>query len=375
MRLISVQIEGYKRFERPATLWFTSPLIAIVGPNEAGKTSFLEALAHLSRNARISRTEFTDRREPVENAVVVSARFAVERADRDALPGLLDEAEEYVLKITKRVGEPLSRQSLHPPLYRDTEPRRQLIENLRQILAEELLVERTSAGVSDEETIDSELSDQAALVAERLAAAEEDLTSGTLKALSDLIAAVRDRYGEQPARASIAELLEHLDRLHAHENEENPHDRASVALNERRPSVAKYLRELGYSMQANRKTKEGSKHPDRDAQFRHINATVASVLARGEPAISVDTKKKELVGDFKNGGREWRPKGDPIAVRVHDFKDEQLGKVNPYGVYDIAPTRAGSASASTTTPRSSRSRRSAAGGSSGPQPATRRPKT
>ncbi|MDT5335350.1 MAG: hypothetical protein QOD90_855 [Mycobacterium sp.] len=101
-------------------------------------------------------------------------------------------------------------------------------------------------------------------------------------------------------------------------------------------SVAKYLRALGYSMQANRKTKEGSKHPDRDAQFRHINATVASALARGEPAISVDTKKKELVGDFKNGGREWRPKGDPVPVRVHDFKDEQLGKVNPYGVYDIA---------------------------------------
>ncbi|MGC1239202.1 MAG: ISAzo13 family transposase [Acidimicrobiales bacterium] len=101
-------------------------------------------------------------------------------------------------------------------------------------------------------------------------------------------------------------------------------------------TVAGYLRSLGYSLQGNRKTKEGSSHPDRDAQFRHINQTVAAALAAGEPTVSVDTKKKELVGDFKNGGREWRPKGDPIPVRVHDFKDQHLGKVNPYGVYDIA---------------------------------------
>jgi hypothetical protein len=101
-------------------------------------------------------------------------------------------------------------------------------------------------------------------------------------------------------------------------------------------TVARYLRSLGYSLQGNRKTKEGSSHPDRDAQFRHINETVAAALAQGQPTVSVDTKKKELVGDFKNGGREWRPKGDPVPVRVHDFKDKELGKVNPYGVYDIA---------------------------------------
>ena len=89
-------------------------------------------------------------------------------------------------------------------------------------------------------------------------------------------------------------------------------------------------------MQANRKTKEGASHPDRDAQFGHINATVAAALAMRQPAISVDTKKKELVGDFKNGGREWRPKGDPEPVRVHDFKDKQLGKAIPYGIYDLA---------------------------------------
>jgi len=101
-------------------------------------------------------------------------------------------------------------------------------------------------------------------------------------------------------------------------------------------SVAKLLGGLGYSLQSNRKTKEGASHPGRDAQFAHINETVAAALAAGQPAISVDTKKKELVGDFKNGGREWRPKGDPEPVRVHDFKDKQLGKAIPYGIYDLA---------------------------------------
>ena len=101
-------------------------------------------------------------------------------------------------------------------------------------------------------------------------------------------------------------------------------------------TVAKLLRQLGYSLQANRKTKEGASHPDRDAQFGHINATAAAAIGAGQPVISVDTKKKELVGDFKNGGREWRPKGDPTLVRTKDFNDKTLGKVNPYGVSDIA---------------------------------------
>jgi transposase len=100
-------------------------------------------------------------------------------------------------------------------------------------------------------------------------------------------------------------------------------------------SVAPLLRQLGYSLQANRKTREGAAHPDRDAQFRHINAAVKQAVDADEPAISVDTKKKELVGDFKNGGREWRPKGQPVPVRVHDFKDPELGKAIPYGVYDL----------------------------------------
>ena len=100
--------------------------------------------------------------------------------------------------------------------------------------------------------------------------------------------------------------------------------------------VAALLHELDYSLQANRKTKEGASHPDRNAQFEHINRKVALWVGRGQPAISVDTKKKELVGDFKNSGREWRPQGDPEKVRVHDFPDKKLGKAIPYGVYDLA---------------------------------------
>ena len=101
-------------------------------------------------------------------------------------------------------------------------------------------------------------------------------------------------------------------------------------------SVAPLLRQLDYSLQANRKTKEGVQHPDRDAQFRHINETVKAALDAGQPAISVDTKKKELVGDFKNGGRDWRPTGKPELVRGHDFPDKELGKAIPYGIYDLA---------------------------------------
>lgn len=99
--------------------------------------------------------------------------------------------------------------------------------------------------------------------------------------------------------------------------------------------VAELLHDMGYSLQANRKSREGADHPDRDTQFQYINTKVQNALAEGEPAISVDTKKKELVGDFKNAGREWRPKGQPQDVRVHDFKIEELGRVAPYGVYDI----------------------------------------
>jgi hypothetical protein len=99
--------------------------------------------------------------------------------------------------------------------------------------------------------------------------------------------------------------------------------------------VGDLLRDLGYSLQANRKTKEGVSHPDRNAQFEHINAQALAFQQRGQPVISVDTKKKELVGDFQNRGREWQPKGQPELVQVHDFPSQARGKAIPYGVYDV----------------------------------------
>ena len=100
--------------------------------------------------------------------------------------------------------------------------------------------------------------------------------------------------------------------------------------------VGEVLKQQKFSLQGNRKTREGDSHPDRDAQFAYINESVTRMLAGQQPVISVDTKKKELVGDFKNGGREWRPRGDPEEVRVHDFLIKELGRAVPYGVYDLA---------------------------------------
>jgi hypothetical protein len=101
-------------------------------------------------------------------------------------------------------------------------------------------------------------------------------------------------------------------------------------------TVGSLLKSDGYSLQSNRKTQEGGSHPDRNAQFEHISERARRFQQRGQPVISVDTKKKELIGPFKNAGREWRPKGEPEAVKVHDFVDKQLGKVIPYGVYDLS---------------------------------------
>jgi transposase len=109
------------------------------------------------------------------------------------------------------------------------------------------------------------------------------------------------------------------------------------AISER--TVNRLLHELGYSLQSNRKTLEGCHHPDRDAQFQYINRRVKAFQRQGQPVVSVDTKKKELVGQFRNGGREWQPTGQPEPVKVHDFPDEELGKVIPYGVYDMATNR------------------------------------
>ncbi|MFO0964036.1 MAG: ISAzo13 family transposase [Gemmataceae bacterium] len=105
-------------------------------------------------------------------------------------------------------------------------------------------------------------------------------------------------------------------------------------------TVRRLLKEAGYSLQANRKTREGKSHPDRDAQFRHINRRVETQQRQGQPAISVDTKKKETLGNLKNPGTEWRPKGRPREVDVHDFPDPRKGKAVPYGVYDLAHNEA-----------------------------------
>ncbi len=118
------------------------------------------------------------------------------------------------------------------------------------------------------------------------------------------------------------------------------HDKLAVALQRMghrisANSMRRLLLALGYSRQTNRKADEGSKHPDRDAQFEHINAKVIAAQAAGQPVISVDTKKKELIGNYRNGGTDYRPKGDPRRVKVHDFEDKELGKVVPYGVYDV----------------------------------------
>ena len=104
--------------------------------------------------------------------------------------------------------------------------------------------------------------------------------------------------------------------------------------------VRELLAQTGYSLQSTRKTLEGKQHPDRNAQFEYLNAQVKTFQRKGQPVVSIDTKKKELVGDFKNGGREWQPVGDPTPVRVHDFIDKELGKAIPYGVYDVARNEA-----------------------------------
>ena len=106
-------------------------------------------------------------------------------------------------------------------------------------------------------------------------------------------------------------------------------------------SIRGMLRELDYSLQGNRKTREGQQHPDRDGQFRHIAGRVKARRHRGEPAISVDTKKKEVLGNLKNPGKTYRPKGEPQEVKTHDFPDPTLGKAVPYGVYDIHGNEAG----------------------------------
>lgn len=138
-------------------------------------------------------------------------------------------------------------------------------------------------------------------------------------------------------------------------------------------TVGRLLRDMGFSLQANAKTREGATHPDRDAQFHHINDLVKRFRKRGQPAISVDTKKKELVGDFKNNGRTLRPKGDPEKVRVHDFMIKSKGKVAPYGIYDIAANEGWVSVGISMIRQPLPSKASVAGGKEWVSPATPRP--
>jgi hypothetical protein len=157
--------------------------------------------------------------------------------------------------------------------------------------------------------------------------------------------------GRKPAQETQPDLMDALDVLVSPETRGDPESplrwtskstrKLSEALAEQgfqasTMLVAKLLRNMGYSLQGNSKTREGGNHPDRDAQFRYLARQASKFQAAGQPLISVDTKKKELVGDFRNGGREYQPQGEPEEVRVHDFKDPVLGKAIPYGVYDIA---------------------------------------
>jgi hypothetical protein len=114
---------------------------------------------------------------------------------------------------------------------------------------------------------------------------------------------------------------------------------AALGFGCKKDAVARMLREDGYSLQGMSRVLEGRQHPDRDAQFRHINAQIAEFRDAGDPVVSVDTKKKEQLGPYHRDGRSWRPAGDPVRVRDHDFPDEELGKITPYGIYDIAANR------------------------------------
>jgi transposase len=150
-----------------------------------------------------------------------------------------------------------------------------------------------------------------------------DHDPGVREALERLVEPVTRGDPELPLRWTCKSLMQLARELNSH-----GHTISHV-------SVGALLKELGYSLQGNRKTLEGGDHPDRNAQFEYINGKVEAALCAEQPVISVDTKKKELVGQYKNGGKEWRPQGQPEDVKVHDFVDKELGRANPYGVYDL----------------------------------------
>ena len=157
--------------------------------------------------------------------------------------------------------------------------------------------------------------------------------------------------GDKPASVKQPGLLEALDELVHPETRGNPmslvrwtskstqnlaDELVQRGYQVSADTVGRMLKKVGYSLQAPVKVKEGTTHPDRDAQFRYLNDQAAAMVAAGQPVISVDTKKKELVGEFDNGGVEWQPQGEPVRVNVHDFVDPEQGRAIPYGIYDVA---------------------------------------
>jgi len=151
----------------------------------------------------------------------------------------------------------------------------------------------------------------------------EETSPGIIPALEELVDPVTRGDPESPLRWTSKSTRKLADELGERGYEVSPQ------------KVGQLLHASGYSLQSTNKTLEGTSHPDRNEQFEFINELVDEFHGRGAPVVSVDTKKKELVGDFTNAGREWQPAGQPVPVRVHDFIDRALGKVNPYGVYDI----------------------------------------
>lgn len=236
MRLISATISGYKRFGAATELQVYGPLVAIVGPNEAGKTSLLRALEHLSRDARFTRTEYTGRRVPDGNPAIVSADFLVEQADRDMLGGLLDDAVAYRLTAAKGPRNDTCFWSLNPPLYRDASPRDAYRAELDAVIADERLILRSPPTEDDEELEpETALHDQATDILRRLASADEDLDSARIDELRAFAEALR---GDPPAPGTdtAVRLAEATEALLAHEETENPHEIAKRELTARAPS-------------------------------------------------------------------------------------------------------------------------------------------
>ncbi len=197
----------------------------------------------------------------------------------------------------------------------------------------------------------SQVCEATGLTKKTVIAGVRELESGPDALVQDIVHVRRRGGGRPPLKQKDPGLVRELERLVEPTTRGDPQSplrwtckslrRLAAELTRRghpvsAPKVGELLHEAGYSLQANRKTQEGKGHPDRDRQFQRINEHVKDFHCRRQPVISVDTKKKELVGNFKNGGREWRPAGQPAEVKVHDFLDPKLGKVIPYGVYDVA---------------------------------------